>query len=59
MERFTLSDDERSLDYAATVTDSGTMSEPVVAFTTRWEWVPGETLQAYDCAVLDLPSPRE
>jgi hypothetical protein len=55
VERFTLSADERSLDWEATVTDPGTMSEPVVAFTTRWEWVPGESLQLYDCAVLDLP----
>lgn len=54
-ERFTLSADEHSLDYAATVTDPGTMTEPVVAFTTRWEWVPGESIQTYDCAVLDLP----
>jgi hypothetical protein len=57
VERFTLSQDERSLDWEATVTDPGTMTEPVVAFTTRWEWVPGETLQPYDCAVLDPPLP--
>jgi hypothetical protein len=55
VERFTLSADERSLDYAATVTDPGTLTEPVVAFTTRWEWVPGESIQPYECAVLDLP----
>ncbi len=59
VERFTLSEDERSLDWAATVTDPGTMTEPVVAFTTRWEWVPGETLQPYDCAVLDPPLPAD
>jgi len=57
LERFTLSENERSLDWKATVTDPGTMIEPVVAFTTRWEWVPGEALQPYDCAVLDPPSP--
>jgi hypothetical protein len=54
-ERFTLSADARSLDYEALVTDPGTFTAPVVAFTTRWEWVPGEALQDYDCAVLDLP----
>ncbi len=57
VERFALSQDERSLDWAATVTDPGTMTEPVIAFTTRWDWVPGETLQPYDCAVLDPPLP--
>ncbi len=57
VERFMLSQDERSLDWQATVTDPGTMTESVVAFTTRWEWVPGETLQPYDCAVLDPPLP--
>jgi hypothetical protein len=56
IERFTLSVDESSLNYEAVVIDPGTMIEPVVAFTTRWQWVPGETLQPYDCAVLDLPS---
>jgi len=55
VERFTLSADERSLDYEAVVTDPGTMTAPVVAFTTRWEWVPGEAIQPYECAVLDLP----
>ena len=53
VERFTLSADERSLNWAATVFDPGTLIEPVVAFTTRWEWVPGEKIQPYDCAELD------
>ena len=52
-ERFTLSADERSLNWAATVSDPGTLTEPVVAFTTRWEWVLGEEIQRYDCAELD------
>ncbi|HSG64123.1 MAG TPA: hypothetical protein VLD39_03950, partial [Gammaproteobacteria bacterium] len=61
VERFALSPDERSLDYEAIVTDPGTMTEPVVAFATRWEWVPGESIQPYECAVLELPqeSPAE
>lgn len=53
VERFTLSADGQSLDWAATVTDPETFTEPFVAFTTRWVWVPGETLQPYDCAELD------
>ncbi len=53
VERFTLSADERSLNWTATVSDPGTLTEPVVAFTTRWEWVPGEEIQPYDCAELD------
>ena len=59
VERFTLSKDERSLAWEATVTDPGTMTEPVVAFTTRWEWAPGEALQPYDCAVLEPPLPSD
>lgn len=57
VERFTLSRDGHSLDWEATVMDSGTLTEPVIAFTTRWDWLPGETLQPYDCAVLDPPLP--
>ncbi len=53
VERFTLSTDGRSLNWEATVTDPGTMTEPVVAFTTRWAWLPGEYIQPYDCQELD------
>ena len=53
LERFTPSPDGRSLAWTATVTDPETLTEPVVAFTTRWEWVPGEEIQPYDCAELD------
>ncbi len=59
VERFTLSRDGHHLDWEATVTDPGTMTEPVVAFTTRWDWVPGEALQPYDCAVMDPPLPAD
>ena len=48
VERFTLSADARSLDWEATVTDPGTLTAPVVAFTTRWEWIPGETIKPYE-----------
>ena len=53
VERFILSADGRSLNWAATVTDPETFTEPFVAFTTRWAWVPGEVLQPYDCVELD------
>jgi len=53
VERFTLSPDGRSLNWEATVTDPGTMTEPVIAFTTRWTWIPGEYIQPYDCQELD------
>lgn len=53
VERFSLSADGRSLDWSATVTDSGVFTEPVIAFTTRWDWIPGEEIQAYDCEELD------
>ncbi|MDG2315890.1 MAG: DUF6152 family protein [Gammaproteobacteria bacterium] len=51
-ERFMLSADERTLDWEATVTDPGTLTEPVLAFTAHYEWAPEEEIQAYDCAVL-------
>lgn len=53
VERFMLSADGLSLNWAATVTDPETFTEPFVAFTTRWAWVPGEVLQPYDCVELD------
>ena len=52
-ERFTLSADGLHLDWSATVTDPGTFTEPFVAFTTRWVWIPGAALQPYDCLELD------
>ena len=51
VERFSLSLDERTLRWTAIITDTGTLTEPFVAYTTRWEWAPGEELQPYDCAI--------
>ncbi len=51
VERFTLSADEQTLDWEAIVTDPGTLTAPVVAFTTRLEWIPGERIRPFDCAV--------
>ncbi len=53
VERFSPSADNRYLEWSAEVSDPGTMTAPVIAFTTRWEWVPGETIQDYDCQELD------
>lgn len=53
LERFSLSGEGNSLDWSATVTDPGVFTEPVVAFTTRWDWIPGEEIQPYDCQELD------
>ena len=53
VERFSLSDDGHSLDWSATVTDPGVFREPVVVFTTRWDWIPGEEIQVYDCQEVD------
>jgi len=49
-ERFTLSDNERSLDFQITITDSGTLVEPAVRHG-RWAWIPGEEIQPYGCSV--------
>ena len=50
VERFSLSEDERRLDYEAVVTDPETLLEPIV-LAWHWEWVPGEALQSYGCTL--------
>ncbi len=52
VERFTLSDDERRLDYEVVITDPETLLEPLV-LSWHWDWVPGEALQAYGCTLED------
>lgn len=47
-ERFTTSADGRYLDYVATVIDEDVFSQSVV-LDRRWAWVPGESVQSYDC----------
>ncbi|MFL2546108.1 MAG: DUF6152 family protein [Candidatus Rariloculaceae bacterium] len=47
-ERFILSADQRLLDYAMTVTDPATFTEPVTQIN-AWYWEPGETVKLYDC----------
>ncbi len=52
VERFTLSEDRRRLDYEAVVTDPETLLEPMV-LAWHWEWVPGEALQSYGCTLAE------
>ncbi len=47
-ERFSLSADERRLDYEMTVTDPATFTEPVTQ-QSYWLWRPGEAVKPYGC----------
>ena len=49
VERFSVSEDDRFLNYSVTATDSAVFTEPVV-LDRRWLSVPGEELQSYECA---------
>ena len=50
LERFTPSADERRLDYALTVTDPETFTEPLTG-RRNWVWVPGEAVEPWACFV--------
>lgn len=47
-ERFSLSQDQRRLDYEMTIIDAATFTEPVT-MTSHWIWRPGETVKPYNC----------
>jgi hypothetical protein len=49
-ERFTVNETARRLEYELVVTDPQTFTEPWV-WRPYWEWVPGEEIRAYQCAV--------
>ena len=49
-ERFTLSADERRLDWTATITDRETLTEPVV-LEGYMTWIPGEQVKPYNCTL--------
>lgn len=53
LERFILSEDGRTLDWNAVVTDPETFNEPFTMATAQWQWLPGATLQPYDCSETD------
>lgn len=48
VERFSVSEDNRYLNYSVTVTDPAIFTEPVV-LERRWLSVPGEQLRSYQC----------
>lgn len=48
LERFSLSQDQRRLDYEMTITDAATFTEPVT-LASHWIWRPGETVKPYNC----------
>jgi hypothetical protein len=48
IERFSISEDNRHLNYSVTVTDPSVFSEPIV-LERRWLSVPGERLRSYEC----------
>lgn len=47
-ERFSLSADERRLDYEMIITDPATFTQPVTQ-RSAWDWRPGEAVKPYDC----------
>ena len=48
LERFSLSQDQRRLDYEMTIIDAATFIEHVT-MTSHWIWRPGETVKPYNC----------
>ncbi len=49
IERFSVSTDDRYLNYSVTATDSAVFTEPV-ELTRRWLSVPGEKVRSYECS---------
>jgi len=49
-ERFTLSADETRLDYESVHDDPFTFVEPARQ-SSHWDWVPGEVIRRFDCAI--------
>ena len=49
IERFSVSEDDRYLNYSVTATDSAVFTEPVV-LERRWLSVPGEEVRLYECS---------
>lgn len=51
-ERFTVADDGLGLSWEATMTDPEYLSRPVTV-RARWEWVPGEAIERWNCVDSD------
>ncbi len=50
VERYRVNSAERSLSWEATMTDPEFFTEPVT-IRANWDWVPGETVERWNCAV--------
>jgi len=50
VERFQLSEDERSLSWVAEMTDPEYFTESVT-IRASWDWVPGERIETWNCAI--------
>lgn len=50
LEHFTVNEDQGHLNYYLKVIDPTTLTEPY-EFESRWQWIPGEEVGKYDCAV--------
>ncbi len=50
VERYRVNETMDSLNWEATMTDPLYLSEPVT-ISARWDWVPGETIEPWNCAV--------
>ena len=53
LERFTLSDDGRSLDWEATVIDPVVLTESMGYATTHYTWVPNQRIRPWNCLSLE------
>lgn len=48
VERFTVSEDGRTMDWVATITDPANLTEPAV-IRQYFEWIPSERIERFDC----------
>lgn len=53
VERFTVSEDETKLDWAATLVDPETFTEPIMMAGMHWDWIPANEIKPYNCVVDD------
>ena len=51
VERFSLGEDQGTLDWEAIIFDPETFTEPVTTIPTHWKWVPEEEIQPYNCSL--------
>jgi len=48
VERFTVSDDGKRLDYEVSVSDPENLVEPAT-WVAAWKWVPGTKIMSFEC----------